>query len=200
MVSLPWIIPGTVAAAFRKRFRPKSCLHLRAGNWFAANGFVEESVKHALLSGDTAVAVAIFAPTSYALIENERWLQLENLLNRFPPDVIEESPQLLLLVVGSSLTRMPDGAFGNHSAKAGSIRGKENLTAQERRFLDCSINLFAAFKHTWAAESESLLLVHRLLCLQSSQSGVCCTDTPLYISVHDSLLAWWPRGFSDFRQ
>lgn len=144
-----------------------AALHLRAGNWFAANGFVEESVKHALLSGDTAVAVAIFVPTSYALIENERWLQLENLLNRFPPDVIEESPQLLLLVGWLSLTRMQMGRLETIRQKLEAYEGKENLTAQERRFLDCSINLFAAFKHTWAAESEE-----SIACAQAALSAI----------------------------
>jgi len=71
-------------------------LHLKAGAWFAANGYTEEALHHALIAGDTAAAVQIVARKRRELMNHEQWQRLERLVQFFPREVIERDPELLL--------------------------------------------------------------------------------------------------------
>ena len=134
-----------------------SAIRLRASNWLAANGFVEEAIEYALAGDDLKLAADILAEQGLTLINEERWLLLENLLNKFPPEAINENPDLLLLVGWLSLTRMQlprMESLRDHLAKharAGS------LTLEKERFMHCSIHTFAAIKCDWASDYEKAI-------------------------------------------
>jgi LuxR family maltose regulon positive regulatory protein len=72
-------------------------LHQRAGAWFAENGFIEEALQHLLAADEMEAAVEVVAANRHALIETERYQRLANWLNKFPPEVVESSPDLLLI-------------------------------------------------------------------------------------------------------
>jgi LuxR family maltose regulon positive regulatory protein len=74
-------------------------LHTRVIDWLAQHGFLEEALEHALAVNNTAEAVAIFARQRVDLMNETRWQQLEQQLNRFPPAVVETQPELFMAQV-----------------------------------------------------------------------------------------------------
>ncbi|HCB48065.1 MAG TPA: hypothetical protein DEP47_00725 [Chloroflexi bacterium] len=71
-------------------------LHIRASSWLADHGFVEEALDHAFWAGDMDRAIQIFACARIDLMQQTQWQRLEQLLRRFPYDVIECNPDLLM--------------------------------------------------------------------------------------------------------
>ncbi|UCF29316.1 MAG: hypothetical protein JSW42_06480, partial [Chloroflexota bacterium] len=72
-------------------------LHQRAGAWFAEHGFIEEALQHMMDAGDMEAGVEIVAVHRHVLIEKGSYQRLAHWLNMFPPQIIESSPDLLLL-------------------------------------------------------------------------------------------------------
>ena len=72
-------------------------LHLRASAWFAANGFIDEALQHALAGRDMAAAVRLVAQHRHALMNDEQWLQLDRWLRLFRSETVAAYPDLLLL-------------------------------------------------------------------------------------------------------
>jgi LuxR family transcriptional regulator, maltose regulon positive regulatory protein len=71
-------------------------LHLRASAWFAANGFIEEALHHALAGQDVAAAVQLVAQHRHALLNTEQRPRLERWLRMFPSTTLAHYPDLLL--------------------------------------------------------------------------------------------------------
>lgn len=71
-------------------------LHFKAGSWFAENGYLEEAIKHTLLSGKAEKAGKLVERIGHMLIEQERVFDLEKILWQLPSKVIEDSPLLLI--------------------------------------------------------------------------------------------------------
>jgi LuxR family maltose regulon positive regulatory protein len=74
-----------------------AALHGRASDWFARHGFIEEALHHAMAAGEMETAVEIVAANRHALIETESYQRLAYWLNMFPSQIIESSPDLLLI-------------------------------------------------------------------------------------------------------
>ena len=74
-----------------------AALHKAAAGWFDEHGYVEEAVKHALLSGDLAFAAALLGRARHELMNGDEWPRLERLFNQFPIEAHAEFPELILL-------------------------------------------------------------------------------------------------------
>ena len=72
-------------------------LHIRASAWFAERGFIEEALQHAIAANDMETAVEIVASNRHELINQESYRRLSRWLQMFPQEIIEESPDLLLI-------------------------------------------------------------------------------------------------------
>jgi LuxR family maltose regulon positive regulatory protein len=72
-------------------------LHRTAGNWLGENGYTKEALDHLLAANDMAAAAALVARQRYALLNGAQWQQLEHLLHRFSPAVVDQIPDLLML-------------------------------------------------------------------------------------------------------
>ncbi len=70
-------------------------LHLRASTWLADQGFIEEALDHAFSAGAVVQAVEIFGQARIELIRQTQWQRLDHLLRRFPPEIIDQFPELL---------------------------------------------------------------------------------------------------------
>ena len=70
--------------------------HRRAGAWFAAAGFHDEALDHAVAAGDFAAAAALVEQARYMAISAEDWSQLSRWLSLLPADAVRRSPGLLL--------------------------------------------------------------------------------------------------------
>lgn len=71
-------------------------LHARAGSWFAREGLTDEALHHFLAAGDIPAAVRAVARLRYQLMNQGRWGGLEHHVRHFPPDTVDEQPELLL--------------------------------------------------------------------------------------------------------
>ena len=74
-----------------------AALHCRASDWFAGHGFIEEALHHATAANDMERAVKIVAANRNELINQESYRHLSRWIQMFPREVIEESPDLLLI-------------------------------------------------------------------------------------------------------
>jgi LuxR family maltose regulon positive regulatory protein len=129
-------------------------LHLRASRWLAANGFLEAAIDHALASGDVSVAINILSKRTPALLNGERWLLLENLLNKFPPAVINDDPILLLLLAWLNVTRMQLEHVESIREKLEEHLKTGSLMPEEMRLLACSLHTFATIRDNWISNYE----------------------------------------------
>ena len=71
-------------------------LHRRAGAWFAAAGYFDEALDHAVAAGDFAAAAALVEQARYTAINAENWTQLSRWLSLLPTAAVHRSPGLLL--------------------------------------------------------------------------------------------------------
>ena len=71
-------------------------LHQLASAWFAENGYIEEALSHAHEIGDKEAAARLVKHHRHDMMNREQWYQLNRWIQRFPPDFIQEHPDLLL--------------------------------------------------------------------------------------------------------
>lgn len=71
-------------------------LHQRASEWFAEQGLYEEALEHACQVNDMQRAADILEQARYRLMNNTQWQRLEHLFRRFPHDVVDQFPGLLM--------------------------------------------------------------------------------------------------------
>ncbi len=72
-------------------------LHLRAGRWLAAAGFIQDAIQHLLTAGATDEAIELLAEKRHDLFNSEQWASLKVWYNLFPAQVADNSPDLLLI-------------------------------------------------------------------------------------------------------
>ena len=72
-------------------------LHGSASDWFEKHSLFEEALQHALAAQDVEHAVQIVSRQRYDLLNQAKWQQITRYLNRFPPDVLDQSVDLQIL-------------------------------------------------------------------------------------------------------
>lgn len=72
-------------------------LHERACHWYSENGFIEDAMHHALLAGNTKLAIALVAGNKSKLMEREEWHQLRRLILPLPAEVLNNEPEILMI-------------------------------------------------------------------------------------------------------
>lgn len=71
-------------------------LHARASIWMAAQGLIEEAIRHRLVAGDPGAAAALVEQHVQTALDKEDWPSLATWLDLLPAAMIEETPSLLL--------------------------------------------------------------------------------------------------------
>lgn len=72
-------------------------MHARAGAWYARNGLVDEALDHLLAAGDVAAAAEAVARHRTDMLNQARWARLTRWVRRFPSDVLDQYPDMLML-------------------------------------------------------------------------------------------------------
>lgn len=72
-------------------------LHLRASQWFAQEGLIDEALQHALWAGDLSRAAQLVEKNGPALLNEDKWYDLEKWLVQLPEDIIQQRPMLQIL-------------------------------------------------------------------------------------------------------
>ncbi|MBW1750524.1 MAG: response regulator, partial [Deltaproteobacteria bacterium] len=77
-------------------------LHVRAGQWFESQNFIDEAIEHLLAAGDTVGAAEIIEQRHW-LVEQETsgWRSLERWLSILPAEIKKKRPHLLLTQIWS---------------------------------------------------------------------------------------------------
>ncbi|MGW8177988.1 MAG: hypothetical protein ACWGQW_04240, partial [bacterium] len=73
-----------------------SRLHLRASDWFARNGFVDEALRHAITAGDFSTAGQIVERYRHVPLNEDKWYVLSRWLSQLPEETVQQRPALLL--------------------------------------------------------------------------------------------------------
>ncbi|MFC1824400.1 LuxR C-terminal-related transcriptional regulator [Thermodesulfobacteriota bacterium] len=84
-----------------KRHRsPKdiNVLHDQASAWFAENGQIEEALEHTLAGGNSKAATQLIAKHGFNLMNDEQWPHLERWLRMLPGELVDQEPELLVLM------------------------------------------------------------------------------------------------------
>ncbi len=129
-------------------------LHLRASAWLAANGFVEEAIDYALRGGDEATAVNILAKQSNVLINEERWLLTDKFLHKFPPKLLHQDPQLLVLAGWRHLVQMRLDQVERIQRSLAADLEKSEFPPDVTLFLRSSSQIFRAVENNWDGNFE----------------------------------------------
>lgn len=72
-----------------------AALYLRASNWCAENGRLEDAVRYALAANEPAVAGQVLVRHRMALMDTGQWQRLDRLLELLPAATVAQSPLLL---------------------------------------------------------------------------------------------------------
>ena len=72
-------------------------IRVRASQWFEGNGYLEDAISHLLQADLVTAAGALIVRHRNAIMNSEQWDRLENWLQMLPPQMVAETPELLLL-------------------------------------------------------------------------------------------------------
>lgn len=71
-------------------------LHIKASEWFARQGLIDEALQHALEAGDLSTAAQLVEQHGPGLLNADKWYYLEKWLAKLPDEIIRQRPMLLL--------------------------------------------------------------------------------------------------------
>ena len=82
----------------KQRFKAEDIakLYRLASTWFAEHGYIEEALSHAFGGGGKDLAADLIKSYRHDIMNREQWYHLNRWLNKFPPDFIQNHPDLLL--------------------------------------------------------------------------------------------------------
>ncbi len=123
MVPLPPPVRGRPSRAPATRLRPDDVadLHRRASVWFAAAGYPEEAVRHALAAGDPDRAADLVEEAVPGLRRERHEGLLRRWAHELPEDVVRARPVLAVGLVGGLMAS--NDFAGVAAAAAGRRRG-----------------------------------------------------------------------------
>jgi len=70
--------------------------HMRASNWFAKNGLIDEAIRYALVAGDPVAASRIVECNRHAALNADKWHVLARWLDKLSPEITQKRIALLL--------------------------------------------------------------------------------------------------------
>ena len=132
-----------------------NAFHDRASTWFAENGLIEESVKHALAGGQPETAGQLIAKHGFDLSNDMDWPLLQRWLKLLPGEIVDRYPELLILtgwlhVIFSRFTELR-ACLDKAEALCATHAVPEHVVGH--------INILNAFQHAIAVECD-----HSLTC------------------------------------
>ena len=91
---------GDVMVNRLQRYYPEQIpeLHLLAANWFKNNDLFSESIEHALAANNFALAAELVESQSMDLLKSGRLSTLMGWLEKFPPEIVKDRPELAVVL------------------------------------------------------------------------------------------------------
>lgn len=122
-----------------------SALHMRASQWFAAAGYTDEAIRHAMAAGEMQAAVDLLSVARHDLLNHEQWRQLLALCSLFPEAVVNASPDLLLIQAwASNAVRFDQQAMRQQTEAIEALIDRLDLEPSRARVLLAENSIFRA--------------------------------------------------------
>jgi LuxR family maltose regulon positive regulatory protein len=150
-------------------------LHLRASEWYARHGLIEEAIRHALLAGDALSATQLVEAQFFQAFEQEQLALVEHWLRLLPEEQIQGSPFLLAARAWISQAR------GQLQELPRLLTAAEQLLASDDR-------------DTSDAHDSSFRLLRGLIATLWSLFHFFTGQTQASLESARSALAWIPQG------
>ncbi len=133
-------------------------IHAKASLWFERNGFIEESIDHAMKSFNTNQAVEIISKNWEVVSDSDNFLTVDNWLSYIPEPTIQTSINLLFarfysVFKGHKLSELP-------SVLGFILESKTQLKTAEKgylAFINAMLNYYSGEGEKCLAESEKAL-------------------------------------------
>ncbi len=133
-------------------------LHMRAYQWYAARGYTEEAIYHAIAGGEVEEAVQLVAAKRHVLLNEERFWLLNHLADLFPEQVINESPDLLLAKAWYALAGRVDVAeVVRLTAEVDALVDRLDLDPERAAMLLAESGIMKGVPHYFALDAETSL-------------------------------------------
>ncbi len=118
-----------------------AALHIRASDWFAANAFVDEALRHALAANDPERAALVVERSVPTILAREDRATLERWLHTLPETIKLTRPALM--AAGAWLRHLQGNALAVqallHNAESAIADGSHNLSDEGLRWVQGSV-------------------------------------------------------------
>jgi len=133
-------------------------LHGRASRWFAEAGYLEEALQHAVAAGEMQTAVGLVATNRHGLLNQERFLRLDQWSRKFPQEVTDQSPDLLLTRAWFVLIVRIDLAEVQRLTSAVDVLlGRQELEPRRAQLLRAENDILKGVPHYYGLEPATAL-------------------------------------------
>ncbi len=137
----------------------RNALHRRAAEWYRQHGPVDQALHHAAVIGDWDSAVDIVRGARIAAVNREDWFSLRRWLGRLPHDIVEDSPELLVvrafLLQHAQQLDVEDAVLDR--AEALVDRADRQLPVADRRVFDAEVAGLRSNTSYWRADGAGCM-------------------------------------------
>ncbi len=132
--------------------------HRRASAWFAANGYRDEALHHALAGNDMARAIGLIEQYRIPAMNQARWRALERWLKLLPVEVVQARPSLSIariVVLNTTKVNWSSLSMLEHAELL--LKSDDNITENERLWLQAEINALLSSLVLFSGQYEQAL-------------------------------------------
>ncbi len=129
-------------------------LHRRASVWYAQNGFIEESLHHALLAADDLAVIRLVEGHRHAAMNQEEWRRLEHWLSLIPRALIDSRPELLLTEAWLLQKRWQYGDLPHCLARIAALLTEIPLPQTDKTRLEGEVHALRSVIAYYASDAE----------------------------------------------
>jgi LuxR family maltose regulon positive regulatory protein len=141
-----------------------NALHARASAWFAENGLIEEALPHALAGDNPMAAARLVARHGFDLMNDEQWPRLEDWLRLVPIDIVDQEPELLLLMAWTHVVYSRFAELSSCVDKAEALLSAPPDTSATAEHNQGHIDALRGFQHFMAADGKGALTCAKRAC------------------------------------
>lgn len=133
-------------------------MHRRAGEWFEAQGSIDNAIRHAVDGGDDELAVRIVTAHLQETLNSENWRPIARWLDLLP-EPARRHPAMLVARGWSlhSLSRYYAMATVVAEAESKLLSTSERFSATERRLLQAQIDTLSAVAASWTGDAATTI-------------------------------------------
>ncbi len=138
-----------------------AALHVRAGQWLSAHGFVEDALGHLLKVGRPDLAAEVVEGHRREAIDRERWRALERWVDRLGQDTVDARPALVLIYAWLAHQRGDFADMRRHADRAEQLLDLQVQLVGDDEAPRGEVAVIRAHASYWEAEGDKALSYSR---------------------------------------